>query len=117
MDNIMDDAINNTNDYRFNPIMSLEKRISQDVCELHSVQRICRICNLYKGLKLKVSGGYTFDTRKGETFNNSKTRYGNPKSSDKVNAEIYHSQRATWLNENILTIRAISNGSISSIAW
>ena len=52
-----------------------------------------------KGLKLKVSGGYTFDTRKGETFNNSKTRYGNPKSSDKVNAEIYHSQRATWLNE------------------
>ena len=24
MDNIMDDAINNTNDYRFNPIMSLK---------------------------------------------------------------------------------------------
>ena len=102
MDNIMDDAINNTNDYRFNPIMSLKNEYRKTYANYIQFNGFAEY-EFIKGLKLKVSGGYTFDTRKGETFNNSKTRYGNPKSSDKVNAEIYHSQRATWLNENILT--------------
>ncbi len=105
MDNIMDDAINNTNDYRFNPIMSLKNEYRKTYANYIQFNGFAEY-EFIKGLKLKVSGGYTFDTRKGETFNNSKTRYGNPKSSDKVNAEIYHSQRATWLNENILTYQS-----------
>ena len=56
-----------------------------------------------KGLKLKVSGGWTYDNRHSDTFNNSKTRYGGPTSTDKVNAEVVRQQRLTWLNENILT--------------
>lgn len=56
-----------------------------------------------KGLKLKVSGGYTYDARKQDTFNNSNTRYGGPTSTDKVNAQIVRNERLTWLNENTLT--------------
>lgn len=102
MDNIMDDAINNTNDYRFNPIMSLKNEHRKNFTTYVQFNGFAEY-EFIKGLKLKISGGYTYDTRKGETFNNSKTRYGNPKSADKVNAEISHTQRATWLNENLLT--------------
>lgn len=56
-----------------------------------------------KGLKLKVSGGYTYDARKNDQFNNSKTRYGGPTSTDKVNAQVVRNERLTWLNENTLT--------------
>lgn len=56
-----------------------------------------------KGLKLKVSGGYTYDARKNDQFNNSNTRYGGPTSTDKVNAQIIRNERLTWLNENTLT--------------
>lgn len=102
IDNLTDDSIDGTNDYRFNPIMSLKNEYRKTFSNYIQFNGFAEY-EFMKGLKLKVSGGYTYDTRKGETFNNSKTRYGNPKSADKVNAEIYHSQRATWLNENILT--------------
>lgn len=58
---------------------------------------------IMKGLKLKVSGGYTYDSRKNDQFNNSKTRYGGPTSTDKVNAQVIRNERLTWLNENTLT--------------
>ena len=73
MDNIMDDAINNTNDYRFNPIMSLKNEYRKTYANYIQFKGFAEY-EFIKGLKLKVSGGYTFDTRKGETFNNSKTR-------------------------------------------
>ena len=56
-----------------------------------------------KGLKLKVSAGYTYDSRKQDQFNNSNTRYGGPTSTDKVNAQVTRQERLTWLNENTLT--------------
>ena len=62
-----------------------------------------------KGLKLKVSGGYTYDARSNDTFNNSKTRYGSPISTDKVNAQVVRQQRLTWLNENVLTYQVNIN--------
>ena len=55
------------------------------------------------GLKVKVSAGYTYDARKNDQFNNSKTRYGGPTSTDKVNAQVTRSERLTWLNENTVT--------------
>ena len=65
--------------------------------------------NLSRDLKLKVSGGYTYDARSNDTFNNSKTRYGSPISTDKVNAQVVRQQRLTWLNENVLTYQANIN--------
>lgn len=102
VDNIQDDSVETLNDYRFNPIMSLEneyrKNFSNNLRLNGSVEY-----TIMQGLKLKVSGGFTDDSRRAETFNNSKTRYGNPQSADQVNATLSTIQRLTWLNENTLT--------------
>lgn len=102
VDNIQDESVETLNDYRFNPIMSLEneyrKNFSNNLRLNGSVEY-----TIMQGLKLKVSGGFTDDSRRMETFNNSKTRYGNPQSADQVNATLSTAQRLTWLNENTLT--------------
>ena len=56
-----------------------------------------------KGLRLKVSGGYTESRNDNDTFNGSKTRYGGPTSQDGPNATVTRYKRNTWLNENTLT--------------
>lgn len=101
-ENLTDDALNWTNDYRFNPIMSLKNEYRQRNASYLQMNGYLDY-ELAKGLKLKISGGYTTDNRHNDTFNNSKTRYGGPKSNEKVNAQVTHSERRTWLNENTLT--------------
>ena len=102
VDNAMDDGVDPTNDYRFNPIMSLNNEHRKNLIAYNQYNGFAEY-EFMKGLKLKVSGGYTVDNRRNENFNNSKTRYGSPISNDKVNATFSTSERKTWLNENILT--------------
>lgn len=102
MDNAMDASVEPTNDYRFNPIMSLKNEYRKTYINNLQINGFVEY-EFMKGLKLKVSGGYTYDARNTDTFNNSKTRYGSPISTDKVNAQIVRQQRLTWLNENVLT--------------
>ncbi|MCI1646864.1 MAG: TonB-dependent receptor [Bacteroides sp.] len=96
------DADAGTNDYRFNPIMSLKEEYRKNFINYLAFNGYAEY-EFIKGLKLKVSGGYTYDARRNESFNNSKTRYGSSTSTDKVNATVSNSERLTWLNENILT--------------
>ena len=102
MDNVMDDAVDNSNDYRFNPIMSLKNEYRKNYINNLQLNGFVEY-EFIKGLKLKVSGGYTYDARKNDQFNNSKTRYGGPTSTDKVNAQVVRNERLTWLDENTLT--------------
>jgi TonB-dependent starch-binding outer membrane protein SusC len=102
LDNATDDGVDQTNDYRFNPIMSLNNEHRKNTTAYNQYNGFIEY-EFTKGLKLKVSGGYTIDNRRNENFNNSKTRYGSPISNDKVNATFSTSERKTWLNENILT--------------
>ena len=102
LDNTTDEGVDQTNDYRFNPILSLNNEYRKSFTTYSQYNGFAEY-EIMKGLKLKVSGGYTYDNRRGETFNNSKTRYGSAISSDKVNATLTTSERSTWLNENILT--------------
>lgn len=102
LDNATDDGVDQTNDYRFNPIMSLNNEYRKSITAYNQYNGFIEY-EFTKGLKLKVSGGYTIDNRRNENFNNSKTRYGSPVSNDKVNATYAISERKTWLNENILT--------------
>ena len=102
MDNALDSSIEPTNDYRFNPIMSLKNEYRKNYTNNLQLNGFVEY-EFIKGLKLKVSGGYTYDDRNNDTFNNSKTRYGSPISTDKVNASVVRQQRLTWLNENILS--------------
>lgn len=108
MDNAIDSDINTTNDYRFNPIMSLNNEYRKGYINYIQFNGFAEY-EIMKGLKLKVSGGYTSDTRKNDTFNNSKTRYGGPTSNDKVNATVANAERLTWLNENTITYQTNFN--------
>lgn len=105
LDNATDEDVNNTNDYRFNPIMSLNNEYRKGINTYTQFNGYAEY-KLLKGLKLKVSGGYTDQEGKYDTFNNSKTRYGGPASTEKVNATVTRLERRTWLNENTLTYQA-----------
>ncbi len=107
-DNITDEGVEQTNDYRFNPILSLDNEYRKNINTYNQYNAFAEY-EFMKGLKLKVSGGYTINSTRGETFNNSKTRYGAPYSSDKVNAVLSTSERKTWLNENVLTYQTNIN--------
>lgn len=102
INNPLDTSVSTTNDYRFNPILSLKNEHRKGFTNNLQLNGFAEY-ELIKGLKLKVSGGYTYDARNGEQMNNSNTRYGGPTSNDKVNATASRSQRLTWLNENLLT--------------
>lgn len=102
LNDLMDDDVDASNDYRFNPIADLKNTYRKYYINNLQLNGYVEY-EFIKGLKLKVSGGYTYDNRQTDTFNNSKTRYGGPTSTDKVNAEVVRQQRLTWLNENILT--------------
>lgn len=95
-------TVEDTNDYRFNPILDLENAYRKNYTNNLQINGYVQY-EFIKGLKLKVTGGYTYDNRHTDIFNNSKTRYGGPRSTMGVNAEITRSERLTWLNENILT--------------
>ena len=102
LNDVMDDAVDSSNDYRFNPIRSLKEEYRKYYINNLQINGYVAY-EFIKGLKLKISGGYTYDARKQDQFNNSKTRYGGPTSTDKVNAQIIRNERLTWLNENTLT--------------
>ena len=102
LNNVLDDELDSSNDYRFNPIADLKNAYKKYYINNLQINGYVQY-EILKGLKLKVSGGYTYDNRHTDTFNNSMTRYGGPTSTDKVNAEIVRQERLTWLNENILT--------------
>lgn len=60
-----------------------------------------------KGLKLKVSGGYTYRTTDREHFYNDMTMQGTPEGNKSAqvgpNGNISHSKNVSLLNENVLT--------------
>jgi TonB-linked SusC/RagA family outer membrane protein len=101
MNNSIDtDVVNPSNDYRFQPVVSLKNEYNK------SYQNSLRLngfaeYEFIKGLKLKVSGGYNYYAPTSDNFNNSKTRYGS--STDKVNARVTRAQSINWLNENTLS--------------
>ena len=101
-DNALDESVSPTNDYRHNPVLSLKNEYRKGYTNNLQLNGFVEY-EFMKGLKLKVSGGYTYDARSNDSFNNSQTRYGGPTSNDKVNASVSRTQRLTWLNENLLT--------------
>lgn len=102
VDSNVDDNINASNDYRFNPIKSLKNEYSTTEYNIAQFNALLEY-EFTKGLVLHVTGGYTYNGRDGETFNNSNTRYGMPTSTNKVNASYTRYCTKTWLNEDYIT--------------
>jgi TonB-linked SusC/RagA family outer membrane protein len=109
-DNMTDDSegINPSNDYRFNPILSLLNEYRKNANTYIQYNGFAEY-EVTAGLKLKISGGYTVNTIRTEVFNNSQTRYGSPASTDKVNSSFSAGERTTWLNENTATYQKLLN--------
>lgn len=75
--NGVDDALDMTNDYRFNPYMDLLNAYRKYY--INNLQLNGYVAyDILKGLKLKISGGFTNDSRNSDQFNNSNSRYGSP---------------------------------------
>lgn len=108
LNNIQDPSVDSQNDYRFNPIMSLQNDYNKRFIENMRANGFVEY-EIMKNLKLKVLGTYSTDIRRQEVFNNSKTRYGYPGSANGVNANLTVSERRTWLNENTLAYQKTFN--------
>lgn len=101
MNNIRDESVNATNDYRFNPIMSLNNEYRKFGTTIMRYNGFLEY-ELAKNLFIKSSGNYVSNKTRNETFNNSKTRYGYPGAVNGINGQLYVREISTWLNENTL---------------
>jgi TonB-linked SusC/RagA family outer membrane protein len=116
-DELLDDMVNPTTDYRMNPII-----IAENEYRLKNNNNL--IANAYaeyailKNLKLRVTGGINKNSQRNDAFNNSKTRSGNPSSAYGVNGSILYYETTNWLNENTLTFdkRFNSDHKINAVA-
>ena len=108
LDNNVDDNINASQDYRFNPIKSLRNEYSVNTTRVAQFNGSVEY-EFIQGLKLHVTGGYTYSGRDKESFNNSNTRYGMPTSTYKVNANYGRYATQSWLNEDYLTYQTTIN--------
>lgn len=91
---------------RFNPYITTQN-------EYHDEGKNDLSANVYaeysfiKGLKLKVSGGYTYRTTDREHFYNDMTLQGTPEGTKSAqvgpNGSVSHNKNVSLLNENILT--------------
>ena len=102
LDELYDDTVETTRDYRINPLMAAENEYNP----LHTYNFIVNAYIEYKildNLVLKISGGYNKINQKREIFNNSHSRLGHDYTTDKVNGSITNIERTNFVNENIIT--------------
>lgn len=102
LNSLYDPAVDGANDYRFNPILSSKEEYRKRIEDNLSANTFIEY-SILNGLKAKVSASYKLRNVTNESFNNSKTRYGNPSRSEGVNASLKLNENRSWLNENILT--------------
>ena len=102
MDELYDDTLDPTRDYRINPIMAVKNEHNP----MHTNTFIANAFVQWKildNLVLRISGGYNRIDQRREIFNNSSSRLGNPRTNEKVNGSITNWDRSNFLNENTLT--------------
>ncbi|MDE6179246.1 MAG: SusC/RagA family TonB-linked outer membrane protein, partial [Duncaniella sp.] len=102
LDNLFDDTLDPTRDYRINPVMAVRNEYNP----MHTNTFIANAFVQYKildNLVLRITGGYNRTDQRREIFNNSSSRLGNPRTNEKVNGSITNYERTNFLNENTLT--------------
>lgn len=99
------DELASANDSRFNPVITALNQLRNRKNNVLAVNAFSEYVFL-KDFKLRVTGGFTQQTNKNETFNNSRTRSGSPLTiagQNGVNGEISIVDRNSYVNENTLT--------------
>ncbi|MDD2327363.1 MAG: TonB-dependent receptor [bacterium] len=113
MTELYDDAIEMTEDYRFNPVLSAYNEMRKTTTDNMSINGMADY-EIIKNLRLRATGGYQLVNYTNEQFNNSKTKTGfyHDKNSQYRGINAYYSQSNTnrLLNENTLTYQFGKNG-------
>ena len=103
-DDNVDEAFASADDYRFNPSKTVRNEHRKTIVDYMNAN-IGITWEIIDDLKLKITGGYTFNKRRREEFNGSQTYtgYEGSPSGKGINGSIYWNDQRTWLNENTLT--------------
>ncbi len=110
LDDLYDDSLDSSRDYRVNPIMAAENEHNPMFTSTFISNAFFQ-WKILDNLVLRVTGGYSKISQRREIFNNSKSRLGHPRTNEKVNGSITHYERTNFLNENTLTyIFKLKNG-------
>lgn len=108
MEELYDDAIEMTEDYRFNPVLSARNEYRKTTTDNLSINGMAEY-EIIKNLRFRVTGGYQLVNYTNEQFNNSKTKTGfyHDKNTQYkgINAFYRQSNTERLLNENTLTYR------------
>ena len=112
LNQMYDDGVEMTEDYRFNPVLSARNEYRHKT--LNNFQyNISAQYEIIKDLKLKISAGYNARDQKNEDFNGSQTRTGNSHPSNTqskgINAYLYEAEHRSYLNENTLSYKFNKN--------
>lgn len=100
----IDESIADSNDYRFNPSLSVRNEYRKTTNDYLNAQ-LGVTYTIIPDLVLKVTGTYSYQNRRRDEFNNSQTYtgYEGSPSGNGINGAIYWTSWVTWLNENTLT--------------
>ncbi len=100
----IDEDIADSNDYRFNPSLSVRNEYRKTIEDYLNAQ-LGLTYTIIPDLVLKVTGTYNIRERRREEFNGTQTYtgYDGSPSGNGINGGIYWTNWVTWLNENTLT--------------
>ena len=106
MDNVMDDAVDNSNDYRFNPVKTAKNEYRKTLVDYLNAN-LALTWKITPDLTFKTTGGYVLNKRRREEFNGSETYtgYAGSPSGKGVNGAIYWTDQTSWSNENTLNYK------------
>lgn len=102
----VDETTNSTNDYKYNPLINQKNLLRNNITRNVSVNTYAEVA-ISPSLKFRATGVLTDNTGTAESFNNSLSYYGNPKTNpgmtNGVNGSILTTRSFDWANENTLT--------------
>ena len=100
---LVDEEVSNPDAFRFNPAANVRNQYKKIVRDYINGSAALNY-EIIKGLKLRISGGYTLSKSRNEQFNGSNTMTGHPAFplGYGPNAQILWDETQTWLNENTL---------------
>jgi TonB-linked SusC/RagA family outer membrane protein len=110
-DDLIDDDINHTSDYRVNPIISVNNEYRKNLIS-NLIGNAYLTIDLAKNLKLKITGGMDSRNQRNAFFYNSLTSRGTPLLPVNIFGQwgnVTYTERNTWLNENTLTWTKVIN--------
>ena len=104
VDEMIDADVASSNDYRFNPAMTVRNEYRKTIVDYLNASGGLT-WDIIDDLKLKITEGYTLNKRRREEFNGTQTYtgYEGSPSGKGINGGIYWNDKVSWVNDNTLT--------------